>query len=137
MFAEKAWLIPLLPALSFFVILFFGKKLPKGGAESGILTVGTSFVLAVIVAAQWLKDAKVVDDHLTWWSNGKVHITIGQHVDGLTVMMLAMSAWCWAPSRCSSPPGRPSTSRRSTGWPSITTSPTACSWPAPCCCSSA
>src|SRR2546425_11824904 len=90
MFAEKAWLIPLLPALSFFVILFFGKKLPKGGAESGILTVGTSFVLAVIVAAQWLKDAKVVDDHLTWWSNGKVHITIGQHVDGLTVMMLAM-----------------------------------------------
>jgi NADH-quinone oxidoreductase subunit L len=90
MFAEKAWLIPLLPALSFFVILLFGKKLPKGGAESGILAVGTSFVLAVIVAAQWLKDAKVVDDHLTWWSNGKVHITIGQHVDGLTVMMLAM-----------------------------------------------
>src|SRR5438270_12472226 len=90
MFAEKAWLIPLLPALSFFVILFFGKKLPKGGSESGILAVGTSFVLAVIVAAQWISNEKIVDQHLTWWSNGKVHITIGQHVDGLTVMMLAM-----------------------------------------------
>jgi NADH-quinone oxidoreductase subunit L len=85
--AEKAWLIPLLPALSFFVILFFGKKMPKGGSESGIIAVGTSFVLAVIVAAQWIKDERIVDQHLTWWSNGKVHITIGQHVDGLTAMM--------------------------------------------------
>ena len=90
MLAEKAWLVPLLPALSFFVILFFGKKMPKGGSESGIIAVGTSFVLALIVAAQWIKDERIVDQHLTWWSNGKVHITIGQHVDGLTAMMLVM-----------------------------------------------
>jgi NADH-quinone oxidoreductase subunit L len=88
--AEKAWLIPLLPALSFFVILFFGKKLPKGGSESGILAVGTSFVLALLVAAQWIKDAHIVDDHLIWWTNGKDHITIGQHVDGLTAMMFVV-----------------------------------------------
>ena len=61
--AEKAWLIPLLPALSFLVILFFGKKLPKGGAESGILAVGASFVLSVFVAAQWISDGKIVDQH--------------------------------------------------------------------------
>jgi NADH-quinone oxidoreductase subunit L len=90
MFAEKAWLIPLLPALSFFVILFFGKKLPKGGSESGILAVGTSFVLALIVAAQWIKDAHVIDDHLVWWTNGRDHINIGQHVDGLTAMMFVV-----------------------------------------------
>jgi NADH-quinone oxidoreductase subunit L len=90
MFAEKAWLIPLLPALSFVVILFFGKKLPKGGSESGILAVGTSFVLALIVAAQWIKDAHIVDDHLVWWTNGKDHINIGQHVDGLTAMMFVV-----------------------------------------------
>jgi len=88
--ADKAWLIPLLPALSFFVILFFGKKLPKGGSESGILAVGTSFVLAVIVAAQWIDKGEIVDQHLTWWTNGKVHITIGQHVDGLTAMMFVV-----------------------------------------------
>ena len=88
--AEKAWLIPLLPALSFFVILFFGKKMPKGGSESGIIAVGTSFVLAVIVAAQWIKDEHIVDQHLTWWTNGKAHITIGQHIDGLTAMMFVV-----------------------------------------------
>jgi NADH-quinone oxidoreductase subunit L len=87
MLAEKAWLIPLLPALSFFVILFFGKKMPKGGAESGIAAVGASFVLAVFIAADWIKNAEIVDQHLVWWTNGKAQVTIGQHVDGLTAMM--------------------------------------------------
>jgi NADH-quinone oxidoreductase subunit L len=90
MLAEKAWLIPLLPALSFVVILFFGKKLPKGGAESGILAVGASFGLALLVAAEWIKDHEVVDSHLVWWHNGHAQITIGQHVDGLTAMMFVV-----------------------------------------------
>ncbi len=85
--AEKAWLIPLLPALSFLVILFFGKKLPKGGAESGILAVGASFVLSVFVAIDWISNQAVVDQHWVWWHNGDFKITIGQHVDGLAVMM--------------------------------------------------
>jgi NADH-quinone oxidoreductase subunit L len=85
--AEKAWLIPLLPALSFVVILFFGKKLPKGGAESGIITVGLSFFISVAVAYEWITDHVVVDQHWVWWTNGHAEITIGQHVDGLTAMM--------------------------------------------------
>ena len=88
--AEKAWLIPLLPALSFLVILFFGKKMPKGGAESGIAAVGASFILAVLVAADWIKNAAVVDQHWVWWQNGTAEITIGQHVDGLTAMMFVV-----------------------------------------------
>jgi NADH-quinone oxidoreductase subunit L len=88
--AEKAWLIPLLPALSFLVILFFGKKLPKGGSESGILAVGVSFVLSVLVAIEWIGDHVVVDQHWVWWTNGHAEITIGQHVDGLTAMMFVV-----------------------------------------------
>jgi len=88
--AEKAWLIPLLPALSFFVILFFGKKLPKGGAESGILAVGASFALSVFVAIDWISNHAVVDQHWVWWHNGDFKITIGQHVDGLTAMMFVV-----------------------------------------------
>jgi NADH-quinone oxidoreductase subunit L len=88
--ATKAWLIPLLPALSFLVILLFGKKLPKGGSESGILAVGASFVLAVLIAAQWIKNEAVVDQHWVWWHNGHFKITIGQHVDGLTAMMFVV-----------------------------------------------
>src|SRR3989440_1727153 len=88
--AEKAWLIPLLPALSFLVILFFGKKLPRGGSESGILAVGLSFVVSVFVAIDWISNQAIVDQHWVWWHNGAAKITIGQHVDGLTAMMFVV-----------------------------------------------
>ena len=45
-FLDNAWLIPLIPALSFVAILFFGKRFPKHGSEIGIVAVGSSFVLA-------------------------------------------------------------------------------------------
>ena len=38
---RNAWLIPLLPALSFVGILFFGKRLPRGGSELGIAATTT------------------------------------------------------------------------------------------------
>ena len=41
---DNAWIIPALPAISFLVIMFFGKRLPKQGAAVGILAVGASFV---------------------------------------------------------------------------------------------
>ncbi len=50
---DHAWIIPALPALSFFLILFFGKKLPMKGAEIGIGAVGTAFVLAIVSVVQW------------------------------------------------------------------------------------
>ena len=53
---ENAWLIPALPAASFLLILFFGKKLPFKGAELGIAAVGTAFVLAVLTAFTWIGD---------------------------------------------------------------------------------
>ena len=37
---EYAWVIPLLPAISFVLILFFGKRMPKKGSEIGIAAVG-------------------------------------------------------------------------------------------------
>src|SRR5688572_12474368 len=51
---RNAWLIPLLPALSFVVILLFGKHLPRKGAEVGVASVGASFVLACVAAWQWI-----------------------------------------------------------------------------------
>jgi NADH-quinone oxidoreductase subunit L len=51
---RNAWLIPLLPALSFVVILLFGKRLPRKGAEVGIAAVGASLVMACIAAWQWI-----------------------------------------------------------------------------------
>jgi NADH-quinone oxidoreductase subunit L len=51
---RNAWLIPLIPALSFVGILLFGKRLPKKGAELGVAAVGASLVMACIAAWQWI-----------------------------------------------------------------------------------
>src|SRR5919106_2080602 len=111
---RNAWIIPLLPALGFVVVLLFGKHLPRKGAEVAVASVGASFVLACIVLIQWIQrvdDAPAhgavrgfgrallpsqesgvaaVDRSLTWWQNGTVKFGVGIHIDGLAVMMLFM-----------------------------------------------
>jgi len=51
---ENAWIIPLIPAASFFLILLVGKRLPRKGSELGIAAVGIAFALALVVNVQWL-----------------------------------------------------------------------------------
>ncbi len=89
----SAWLIPLIPAISFVVILAVGKRLPAKGAEIGIGAIGISFVLAMVSVVQWVardEPREAVEHHLTWWKLGGVDIGAGIHVDGLTVMMLVV-----------------------------------------------
>jgi NADH-quinone oxidoreductase subunit L len=50
---DNAWVIPLIPAASFFLILLFGKRLPRKGSELGVAAVGIAFVLAVVTNVQW------------------------------------------------------------------------------------
>jgi NADH-quinone oxidoreductase subunit L len=89
----KAWLIPLIPALSFWVILFVGKRLPGKGAEVGIASVGASCLLALACAAKWIGTAEpreAVTARHPWFDFGGVHIDVGIHIDGLAVMMLVV-----------------------------------------------
>jgi NADH-quinone oxidoreductase subunit L len=90
---RNAWLIPLIPALSFFVILFFGKRLPRKGSEIGIGALGIAFVLALICAGQWIgkeTPREAAHAHHTWFTFGGTDFGFGIHVDGLTVMMLVV-----------------------------------------------
>ena len=48
-----AWIIPLIPAVSFVLILAIGKKLPRGGSEIGGASVSICFVLALGVSSGW------------------------------------------------------------------------------------
>jgi NADH-quinone oxidoreductase subunit L len=50
---DNAWIIPLIPAASFFLILFFGKRMPKKGAEIGIAALAICFVLSIATNIQW------------------------------------------------------------------------------------
>ncbi|MCU1346659.1 MAG: nuoL, partial [Acidimicrobiia bacterium] len=53
-FLQNAWLIPVIPAVSFFIIILFGKKLPMKGSEVGMAALFASFVLACGTAVQWI-----------------------------------------------------------------------------------
>jgi NADH-quinone oxidoreductase subunit L len=56
-FLNNAWLIPLIPAISFFLILFFGKRTTRwtnGGSYIGIAAVLASLVLSFGAAFQWI-----------------------------------------------------------------------------------
>jgi NADH-quinone oxidoreductase subunit L len=112
---DAAWIIPSLPAISFFLIVFFGKRLPKKGAEIGLAAVGTSFVLSCIAGVEWIHRVEDATGHkeglaafgkgvllaggheavvtpvvhtVNWWQSGGVDFGVGTYVDGLTVMML-------------------------------------------------
>ena len=61
-FLENVWLIPAIPALSFFIILFFGKRLPRGGSDVGIAAVALALILAVLTAGQWIGERDSADD---------------------------------------------------------------------------
>ncbi len=50
---NHVWIIPALPALSFVLILAFGRRLPDKGSSLGVLAVAVAFVLALVTAYQW------------------------------------------------------------------------------------
>jgi NADH-quinone oxidoreductase subunit L len=52
---EQAWIIPVIPAVSFFLILLFGKRMPRKGSELGVAAVGAAFVLAIVTQVQWFQ----------------------------------------------------------------------------------
>ncbi|HEX2786085.1 MAG TPA: NADH-quinone oxidoreductase subunit L [Ilumatobacteraceae bacterium] len=102
-FLEHAWLIPLVPGVAFFLIILFGKfeingrrVLPWGGSEVGIASMVIGLVLAVGTTYQWIhhvrgvEDAEPVIKSWTWWQSGGLHFGLGEHVDGLAVMVLLL-----------------------------------------------
>ena len=94
-FLDYAWLVPLLPALSFAGILAFGKRLPRKGSELGIAAVSGSFILAVGAAVTWIghrdgahEGVAAVHRSVGWLRSGGITYDAGILVDGLSVMML-------------------------------------------------
>ena len=72
-FLENAWLIPLIPAIGFALILGFGKRMPNGGSEIGLATMAASFVLSVGATFQWIQRVHSAEEH----SEGAVGLAAG------------------------------------------------------------
>ena len=88
--AESAWLIPVIPLASFLLIIFFGRRTPLRGAGIGILAVGASFLMSLLVFFEFLGEADVVERSVTWFRLGSFEVELGMHIDGLAAMMFVV-----------------------------------------------
>jgi NADH-quinone oxidoreductase subunit L len=88
--SEQAWLIPAVPLASFVLIIFLGKRMPLRGASIGILAVGASFVMSLLVFFDFLGDAETVERSVVWFRLARFQIDLGMHVDGLAAMMFVV-----------------------------------------------
>ena len=101
-FLEHAWLIPVVPAIAFALIILFGKRLPFKGSELGVLSMLASLVLSAGAGYQWIQrvnsatEEQFVDPVIkswTWWQNAGFEFGIGQHIDGLSILVLFVVAF--------------------------------------------
>ena len=60
---ENAWLIALIPAIGFALIISFGKKMPFKGAEVGLASMAASLVVATGAGIQWIQRTDSASSH--------------------------------------------------------------------------
>jgi NADH-quinone oxidoreductase subunit L len=88
---RHAWLIPSLPAVSFFLIVFFGKRMPRKGAEIGIAAVFAGFVMSLIILWHFVTGGEPVTSSIDFFDAGTFFkVEIGQNVDGLAAVMFVV-----------------------------------------------
>lgn len=84
-------LILFLPLISFIILIFFGKKLPRQGDWVAVGSIVTTFILAVYLFVQMLTNYDANFSHgasLSWIDMGAFKIDLGILVDNLTIVML-------------------------------------------------
>ena len=88
LFPDLMWLVPLLPALSFLAILFFGRKLPGKGHSAGILAIAVAFLLSLAGFADLVTGAETVEKSWMWFElPGSLELTFGMNYDFLCGLM--------------------------------------------------
>ncbi|MCH8850638.1 MAG: NADH-quinone oxidoreductase subunit L, partial [Chloroflexi bacterium] len=95
---SDAWLLPLLPAGAFVVLLLFGPYLPRHGDWLAIGAIFASFVLVFPIIADFTdavaeKGAEFagVTNSIQWMEvPGLLELRLGIHVDAITIVMLVV-----------------------------------------------
>jgi len=101
-FLEHAWLVPVVPAIAFALIILIGKRMPMKGSELGVLSMFSSLVLSAGAGYQWIQRTNSATEEQfvepvikswSWWRSGGFDFGIGQHIDGLSVLVLIVVAF--------------------------------------------
>ncbi|MFN0094522.1 MAG: NADH-quinone oxidoreductase subunit L [Dehalococcoidia bacterium] len=93
MITENAWILAAIPAGMFLVLALFGKYLPRQGDYLGILATGTSFVLMLVVAVNFLSHRGGVGawtSEIHWSTIGNFDLDMGIYVDPITITMFGV-----------------------------------------------
>ena len=86
---ENAWIIPLLPLLSFLFLLLFGKRLKESSAYVGMVLTFGSFVYSLLVL--WERfSMPTYKAEAVWLTIGDVQLTAGYEVNQLNALMLVI-----------------------------------------------
>lgn len=100
MFIEYTWLVPLIPALCFVLVGFFGNKMGKtGGGYLAIAGVAVSCLLSVLISYEFFTSAAYASpgyytESMTWFTfPGGFEITIGFYVDTLACLMMMFASF--------------------------------------------
>lgn len=84
---ENVWLIPLLPLLSFIILVLFGRRLKESGAFVGMVLALITFVMSVLVLVERINGENVLVQ-FDWLVLGDRTITMGYEVNQLNALML-------------------------------------------------
>lgn len=86
---EYAWLIPVLPLLSFLILVLFGRSLKENSAFIGMFLTFVALVMSVIVLIERFTGADTLAQ-FTWLSIGEKTVTMGFVVNQLNALMLVI-----------------------------------------------
>jgi NADH-quinone oxidoreductase subunit L len=88
------WLVPLLPFVAFFAILFFGKRMKDGGHTVGILAVGIGWVVSLWGFIELAAGNSAVEKSWSWFDfSGGFTLEFGMNYDFLAgVMFLVVTS---------------------------------------------
>ena len=86
---EIAWLIPLLPLLSFVILVLFGRRLKETGAYIGMVLMFIALIMSVIVLFERFTQGDV-KYQVEWLTIGEKTITMGFVVNQLNALMLVI-----------------------------------------------
>jgi NADH:ubiquinone oxidoreductase subunit 5 (subunit L)/multisubunit Na+/H+ antiporter MnhA subunit len=100
-FTEYTWLVPLIPAICFILVGFFGNKFDKknGGGYLAIAGVAFSCVLSVLISYEFFTSAAYanpgyVTEKMTWFTfPGGFEVNIGYYVDTLSCLMMMFASF--------------------------------------------
>ena len=85
-----AWIIPVLPLLAFFLIVFFGKRSRGKGAPIGIGAVFIAFVASLLTLLHFVQGGESVVRQATLIDVGGFRVEAGTNIDGLAAVMLVV-----------------------------------------------